>query len=1505
MDLKEFVPELNFVRNGNAPSSNVFNLKLSNYSVIKNLILESQNYIFPKALHIEFKDFLGNVVRLNAKEVITEGNIQKWELDPVLTEEIKILIDGEEASIINATPVIVDGKKYYKNEDVDTRIKINEIKISKENENKDIYFGLHESRIIDRIEFLSNGEFELFYSSGDNQEFVKINAEMDGDSGTYTFLPVMVKRLYLRSVNPLDVAFFENTNIYIFNYLSYEINSLFVDNTFTAVKESVTYNTIKNIDSKVYVTEEYIAKLNLAKKLLAGQEEGKTMIYRNDTFQMWREFSLSKNMSHGYIEIEYEDYYGNIFKKTPLSINGDKVTFTPFFAKDISFKLFGNNQEDITVVGEPIIEDYYCEIDTDTRVDKSIITATSGCGNYAHLIAQRAVDGDPSTQFHSNPFTSIGYGDVYFSFTKEKVIDRVHVLTRPNSLGRIQNYTLFYKETSTDEWMEVAQCLMDGMAGNWRNVHFKPILAKELCVRVTKGNDDHVLIYETEFFKYNRLYDTLMNCFTDENKTALVNGIDLDYLKYLKTLLNGTEEYISIYNEIENLYIESIEPNIFKSINLDGYSVITGVNFVSMDEILRADIRYYDAQGKEFRVKNISITNLENNKNIFKFAEIYSNNFELLIYGTTEIYGVEVIKENIENYTFNTDVDTSYNKDSMSIDYYSTNGVIYNMIKFSEQKLISRLTTTFEDDFAIYYENTLTQEKYLYSENNKKIVKMNPIFMSNMIIRTPNRRIKKEEISVYIQNFLEDDIDAIFTDKTYTSLKTGITFENIVELEKRVSITQDYKDKIELAKNLFRETVAQQDTAFLSSDLNVINHVKLQLKNNINNLYGVTILYIDSLGIERTTRNLKYSVEERVLDITFNPIYTQNFKVKVYLEENEQWKPHFIDIVPCNQNKYYITDDTFTEIPQNTIKGISRCGAHKPIENALDGNLDTNFYGTSIGDIEFIFESPKVVDQFRYVCNSGNGNIKSGEIYYKELDGEEWIFATNFSIANSANKNIKILEIPPVLAKEVMLRTLESSSNSVSLYEVWFKIYNPIYNKVKNLFNDDFTKLQDGIGIKDIEDLEKYITEDKELIVALELAKLFLNNNGKVSFDTLSLKSIEQNSAHYFNRVKVNHTGGIFLTPHYLKPNQDYIFVLNKSVQGALLTFQGKPSSNYNMNLKKGINVINPGNYQGQLFLLGDRSEEIKMYTLSELNNGLTYRYGYDSFKDLYTKDKIESEVDEHHNSNLAYIEGINTVISVDVEWLRRNIEQEDFLKIFELREEFVDFLYSLVGSNKAFDEPIPYKRIMWQGLRTNNPHAGVGTGGGYSAYNGRETDTHKPTKDRYANSWVVGHEIGHELDNNGYLMGLFGEVFNNWFAESARLEYQHGNGRSDNDMITNEPIEIQNAGYWGKLAFWFKMRYFYNDKEFIIKMNEYMQANPTTSNEDAASKLAMFTSDILNRDTSDYFLRHSLPITQEAIDVCKTYPPFAIPIWQINWDNREAFIAEERKLFIERYRLI
>ncbi|MGL4989218.1 MAG: M60 family metallopeptidase, partial [Cetobacterium sp.] len=1026
---------------------------------------------------------------------------------------------------------------------------------------------------------------------------------------------------------------------------------------------------------------------------------------------------------------------------------------------------------------------------------------------------------------------------------------------------------------------------------------------KELCVRVTKSNDDHVLIYESEFFKYNRILDILLECFTDETETALVPKVDLDYLRYLKSLLGPTEEYRVIYEKIENLYVETVEPLVFTPQNLSTLSVVSGFKYRVFEDPLRVGVRYTDRNGKVCTLTSVEVQKLSDEEREITFPEILTDNFELLVYAGRDVFGVEVVQSPLSQYCFSEDVDTTYSKEDTTIDYYSIDNVVYNMVKLASKKAISRFITSFNDEMTVYYEDPLTNSRYLFSDKNINIAKITPLVIDKFYIVCGNRRFKKEELSIYVHTTLEDEIDALFVDDSFTMLKDCVSYKNITDLEARVLHTADFKKKIEIAKNIFRESKIKEKIEYKYYETRVIKNLELFLKDNINNFYGLNIFYTDSTGCQQLAKGVKFSIEDKKISLEIDPIFTKNLYIEVYLEEVETWKLEYIKVLDCNQEQYYSTDDVFTLIPKSTIKGTSRCGEHKPISACLDGDLGTNFYSTSLGTIEFAFESQKVIDEFRYVCKSQNGNIRTGKIYYKIASTDsEWNFATTFSISSSANDSIKIFKLPPIFAQEIRLDVETSSSSSISLYEVDIKVYNSIGNRINRLFSQNYEQLAPGIGLKDIEELYQFVKEDKEILVSLELAKFFEKSNGVNPFKVFSLKALENNKDYYFNSIKVNGTGNLYATPHYLKPNETHVLVCNRPIDGVLATFMGKPASNYNIQFKKGINVINPGDAQGQLFLQGNRDEELRMYALTDLDNGLVYRYGYDSYEDIYTKTKIDTVTESTHNSNLLYIEGINATVATGIDNLRSGVKEENFMEVFHTREEFVSFLYEIVGADKRFDEPIPYTRQMWEGNGGSNPHAGVSLGNGYTAYAGITGDLFKPKKERYAYSWVVGHEIGHELDNNGYLMGIFGEVFNNWFAESAVLEFRHMKGRSDDDRVTEEAFSIFDGEYWTRLGFWFKFRYFYNDKEYIIKMNEYMQNNPATSNEDAASKLAMFTSDILNRDASPYFLRHSFPLSEEAINVCKTYPQFALPIWEIKWENKDEFIKEEHRLFMERY---
>ena len=249
--------EITFIRNGNAPSSNNFNVKLSSNSIIKNLIIESQNNIFPEELNLEFKDFIGNNIKLRANKLREMGNIQEWEVDPVLTDIVKVKIGDSEASIINVTPVLTDIKPYYAQSDVDTRIPKNEFEITSVNNGVEI--ELKNSKIIDRIKLNKDiANLEIFYSPGEGQTWISLTKIPVSE--TLKIHPVMAKKFLLVGEGDTQLSK-DEIEIFMFNYLSVEIENLFLNEEYTELKPEVTIERVIELQKKTSLTKEYIDKV--------------------------------------------------------------------------------------------------------------------------------------------------------------------------------------------------------------------------------------------------------------------------------------------------------------------------------------------------------------------------------------------------------------------------------------------------------------------------------------------------------------------------------------------------------------------------------------------------------------------------------------------------------------------------------------------------------------------------------------------------------------------------------------------------------------------------------------------------------------------------------------------------------------------------------------------------------------------------------------------------------------------------------------------------------------------------------------------------------------------------------------------------------------------------------------------------------------------------------------------------------------------------------------------
>ena len=153
--------------------------------------------------------------------------------------------------------------------------------------------------------------------------------------------------------------------------------------------------------------------------------------------------------------------------------------------------------------------------------------------------------------------------------------------------------------------------------------------------------------------------------------------------------------------------------------------------------------------------------------------------------------------------------------------------------------------------------------------------------------------------------------------------------------------------------------------------------------------------------------------------------------------------------------------------------------------------------------------------------------------------------------------------------------------------------------------------------------------------------------------------------------------------------------------------------------------------------------------------------------------------------------------------------------------------------------------------------------------------------------------------------MGLFGEVMNNWFAEEARIKYLKSPRCASNMInITDTELSIYDMGFFDKLAFWIKLRLYYNDGDFFVKYHNMIRHLPIELEPfSIADRLMIMTSMIIGRDASDYYARHKFILTQEAIDICNKYPKFAIDITKINWENQKEFREEEKNRIYQIYK--
>ncbi|MGL5544324.1 MAG: discoidin domain-containing protein [Cetobacterium sp.] len=519
-------------------------------------------------------------------------------------------------------------------------------------------------------------------------------------------------------------------------------------------------------------------------------------------------------------EIRYEDSYGygKISKLLSSEILDGKIelTFEKFYAKKFDLVIYDEISEN-TITGIDVVPlnqyEFYEDKDVDVRLDKTIMIAESHCGQHASNSADRAIDGTVDTYFHSAGYSG-SYADFTLQLGKEYLIDRVHMVTRSatngSGNGRILAYQVLYKTSRDEEWQKVFEQLTEEV-GDDRYSFFKPVLATEICIRVTNGKNRYVMIHEMDVFKHNLIEERISNLFTDESELELKEEVTLEEIERIQSELQ-TKSYLDRIDNAKNLYQKRVIKKIYE-IPLSEERIFDKVYFKTDKIVLEADIKYIDLINGTTKLLKTEIIRNKSSYTL-NIEKIKTSKAELIVYGIDNIEDIETnkyiskntmtAKSNISTWSdctpekmLDNNEETYFHSNRYSSDSY---GDVY--LSLEKPEIISKIE--FKTAHPSGSNGQIHRYEILYKEDSLgaiwkslyksevitskgwRVAEFEPTFMSDLCIRVYESYgswilINEIEISTS-KSEIKDSLLKVYTDISCTRVKDNIKLRDINSL---------------------------------------------------------------------------------------------------------------------------------------------------------------------------------------------------------------------------------------------------------------------------------------------------------------------------------------------------------------------------------------------------------------------------------------------------------------------------------------------------------------------------------------------------------------------------------------------------------------------------------------------------------------------------------------------------------------------------------------------------
>ncbi|WP_294095720.1 discoidin domain-containing protein [uncultured Cetobacterium sp.] len=1213
-------------------------------------------------------------------------------------------------------------------------------------------------------------------------------------------------------------------------------------------------------------------------------------------------------------EISYIDNYGHqkISKLLNSQVIDGKVelVFDYFYAKKFDLKLYEDILEE-QIQGISIISldqnEFYEDKDVDVRLDKSLMTATSHCGQHASHSADRVIDNSLDTYFHSAGYSG-NYADFTIDLGKKTLIDRVRMVTRSNSNGtgngRILAYEILYKTSVDEEWQKVFTQLTEE-SGDDREAFFKPVLASEICIRVTNGKNKYVMIYEVDIFKYNLIEERIANLFLDETENDLKDEVTIEDIEALERELT-TESYLKRIENAKIMYLKRMLRKYFE-IPLTAEKIFDQINFKTTDEVLGAHIKYVDTYGVERLIE--SEVQLIGDTYTISINKIMTSKAYLVTYGVKTISEITTNSYDRSEFCLDGDVDlrVPYDKIEATTTHPNTSYPISNMFdgdtnsqfhckqytdrgycdvffKLDKEYLIDNLrlishrsnTSGLMNKFKVLLKDTNSDNKWaelgeykVETYQNKWLEVRNKPYLTNEVCLRIEDSVNSwaliNELELSIYSKLREDINNLFIDEECEALKPEVTLELIEELESKVLTTEEFREKLAKAKDLYVISLPKNIFEIPLTTETKFDKVRFTTSERV---LKVTLNYLDSNN-EEVVISPNFEKDGDIYTISTDKIITSNAWI-VLNGINE--------VKDINTNRY---------VPKNVItatSSVSTYGNSTP-DLMLDEDESTYFHSNKFsssvgyGDVYLLLEKPEIISKIEFKTwhpTASNGMVQQYEILYKESK-ESASWKRVFTSEVNTSKGWRLAEFQDIYVEEICIRVNQSYGNWIVINELDICTdQSEIKENLEKIYTDmSCTKVRDDVKLRSINRLIEIYPDS---MLGMKAKMLWLNDNNLeiVNFKT---EGIDANYENYENVLRIENCIDLLSTPYRIENKTDYLIESNRDLKLCIISEeQNNPVENI-IQIRKGKNLIYSKYIFGTIFILREDTAAIELSLYNVKKSKDHYKVGeYDVNELLSRKD----------SNSIVTLETKNFIIRGDVNWILTNLNQHQFIDGMANLDYALDYITHLIDKNQSYTTDYRVsnlKRVFWQNLS--------GTTGIKSTDKGAYIEFNKDLgflfQDRIEN--LVKDELSEIFSTIHISKSIYGPAICSFVKTLVKK------------MLLLKNQDVINIPTTNLEALATKLFLFSNNDRIVTYIYKYLQKEEIgQSNHRVLSKICLWITEFLERDISLYFIACGVEIEKDILVECNTYIEPKIDINEITFENYKELVALELERFNESY---